>query len=69
MSKYWFFKSSAIIQKCSEEKIHFFKGTIKVENLSAIPTDYKSDVHSATNMWVAALQAVNQGANISVYML
>ena len=32
------------IQKCPEEKIHFFSGTIKVEILSAIPTDYMSHI-------------------------
>ncbi len=37
--QHWFFERLEIIQKCSEEKIHLFKGTIKVKILIAIPTD------------------------------
>ncbi len=37
----FFFITFLLIQKCSEEKIHLFSGTIKVEILSAIPTDHE----------------------------
>ncbi len=37
--QHWFSESLAILQKCYEEKVHLSKGTIKVEILSAIPTD------------------------------
>ena len=35
-----FFETLAIIKECSGEKVHLFYDTIKLEILSAIPTDY-----------------------------